>query len=166
MMLGFRARNPRWEPGMGMDPRFWQIGDGRGVGMIPDPRQIGDGTPIHIPGQIGDGDGDGDRGFRTLATVRIRRRHHGGPLVAGSAVAAGASGTQAGTSAARLPLARGPPMARMVLVGEAAPPGAQAEAARVVTEATQTAAAARSRSGIMVPVAQARMGLPWQPDWR
>jgi hypothetical protein len=34
-----RARNPRWEPGMG---------------MIPDPRQIGD------------GDGDGDRGFRAL----------------------------------------------------------------------------------------------------
>jgi hypothetical protein len=38
-----RARNPRWEPGMG---------------MIPDPRQIGD----------GDGDGDWDRpgGFRAL----------------------------------------------------------------------------------------------------
>jgi hypothetical protein len=34
-----RARNPRWEPGMG---------------MIPDPRQIGDGG------------GDGDRGFRAL----------------------------------------------------------------------------------------------------
>ncbi len=39
-----------------------------GMGMImipdpsprwtPDPRQIGDGTPITIPGQIGDGDGD------------------------------------------------------------------------------------------------------------
>ncbi len=136
---------------------------GMGVGMVPDPRQIGDGTPIHIPGQIGDGVGDGDRGFRALATVRIRRRHHGGPLVACSAVAAGAW-QRHWQVLRRLP--RGPPMARRVRVGEAGPPGAQAEAARVVTEATQTAAAARSRSGIMVPVAQARMGLPWQPDWR
>jgi hypothetical protein len=39
---------------------------GTGMGMIPDLRQIGDRTPIPIPGQIGDGDGGGDRGFRTL----------------------------------------------------------------------------------------------------
>jgi hypothetical protein len=37
------------------------------MGIIPDPRQIGDRTPI--PGQIGDGDGDGDRGFRALRKI-------------------------------------------------------------------------------------------------
>ena len=47
VVLG-RARNPRWEPGMG---------------MIPDPRQIGDGDGDGppIPGKSGIGDGDDPR---------------------------------------------------------------------------------------------------------
>ncbi len=50
--VGSRARNPRWEPGMG---------------MIPDPRQIGDGggdgppIPGKLESGIGDGDGPGPR---------------------------------------------------------------------------------------------------------
>ncbi len=65
--------------GMGMPP--WtphprQIGD-RGWGWAPDPRQIGDGTPIPIPGQIGDGDGDGDRGFRALTRSKSESETNG-----------------------------------------------------------------------------------------
>jgi hypothetical protein len=37
-----RARNPRWEPGMGMIPDPRQIGDGGGDPWTPDPRRIGD----------------------------------------------------------------------------------------------------------------------------
>ena len=48
------------------DPR--QIGDGGGDGP-PDPRQIGDGTPIPIPGQIG----DGYRGFRAPGGLKWDR---------------------------------------------------------------------------------------------
>ena len=51
------------------------------MGMIPDPRQIGDGTPIPIPGQIGEGEGDGDRGFRALCYMT----HMGADLPAGDA---------------------------------------------------------------------------------
>ena len=46
---------------------------GMGVGMDPHPRQIGDATPIPIPGQIGDGAGDGDRGFRALGPGESHR---------------------------------------------------------------------------------------------
>ncbi len=46
-----------------------QIGDGRPVPRAvnrPVPGQIGDGRPVPVPGQIRDGDGDGDRGVRAL----------------------------------------------------------------------------------------------------
>ncbi len=48
LAVAARARNPRWEPGMG---------------MIPDPRQIGDGDGDGppIPGKSGIGDGDDPR---------------------------------------------------------------------------------------------------------
>ncbi len=71
--MTFRARNPRWEPGMGMIPPS-PANRGWGWGWTPDPRQIGDGPRdphrVPIPGQIRDGDGDGDRGFRALLYVR------------------------------------------------------------------------------------------------
>ncbi len=61
-----RARNPRWEPGMGMIPDPRQIGPGGWRrGWTPDPRQIGDGDggasgPGPDPRQIGPA---GDRGW-------------------------------------------------------------------------------------------------------
>ena len=41
---------------------------GMGMGMTP-PIQVGDGTPGPVPGQIGDRDGDGDRGVRAAAAL-------------------------------------------------------------------------------------------------
>ncbi len=74
-MAGRRARNPRWEPGMGMIPDPRQIGDGDGSGR-PIPGESGMGMPVGVdprssanrgwgwgwtpdPRRIGDGGGDG-----------------------------------------------------------------------------------------------------------
>jgi hypothetical protein len=46
-------------------------------GWTPDPWQIGIGTAIPDPRQIGDGGGDGDRGFRALAENRNETQRHG-----------------------------------------------------------------------------------------
>jgi hypothetical protein len=80
-----RARNPRFEPGVGVDPRFWQIGGGVGGGPpIPGKSGIGVGwTPdcrrtraeqLHLVGS---------RMSPCLASVavitrgrRVRRRHN------------------------------------------------------------------------------------------
>jgi hypothetical protein len=65
LRLSLRARNPRFEPGMGMIPDPPQIGDW-GRGWTPDPRPFrdgdGDGDGPPIPGKSGIGDhGDDPR---------------------------------------------------------------------------------------------------------
>jgi hypothetical protein len=63
-------------PGTGARLRFWQIGDGGSVGSVPNSGKSGTGaqsrwglgawSPVQVLGQIGDGDGNGDRGVRAL----------------------------------------------------------------------------------------------------
>ena len=69
MVLSWIPHSGKSGMGMGVDPRSPAnpTGMGRGWEWTPDPRRAGDRGSIPDPRQIGDGDGDGDRGFRALS---------------------------------------------------------------------------------------------------